>query len=120
MKTFKAAVLGLFIIGLILFVVQNLKTLSQGVSLKFDILLASFDTPAIGIGFLITLCFAGGFLLSLAVGYPEKRRLKKTIKGVRMKLARTEEELNSLRNLPITGDHASPPPSTTPARPEGV
>ena len=107
MKPLKAIGLGLFIILLILFVVQNLNTLSRSLSLEFDFLLASFSTPALSVGLLITLCFALGFVLSQAIGYVERRRLRKKIKGLERQMARTEEELSSLRNLPITGDPSS-------------
>ncbi|MFH1092073.1 MAG: LapA family protein [Pseudomonadota bacterium] len=107
MKTFKAVCLGLFIILLILFVVQNLKTLSHSLNFEFDFLVTSFTTPPLGVGLLITMCFALGFVLCQAINYLERRKLRKKIKDLGRQLSRTEEELRSLRNLPITGGPAA-------------
>ena len=107
MKALKALILGLLIIFLILFVVQNLPVLSQSHSLRLNLLFASFTSPPLQNILLFAVCLAIGFIAAFAVGLVESRRLRKKIKELELHLARREEELRSLRNLPITGPVAS-------------
>ncbi|MDY6851978.1 MAG: LapA family protein [Thermodesulfobacteriota bacterium] len=107
MKTIKTLLLGLFIVILILFVVQNLRALSHTESLGLNIFFTSFQSPPVQMSALLIICFAAGFLIAFLWGYAQRRRLKKTIKELRQTQTRAGEELKSLRNLPITGDMAS-------------
>lgn len=108
MKSVKAVALGLFVILLILFVVQNLQALSHSESLKLDILVTSFSTPPLMMALLLLACLAIGYLTAYLLGFTERRKLKKSLKSLQSRLSRTEEELHSLRNLPITGDPGAP------------
>jgi len=107
MKTAKTLALGLFIVILILFVVQNLRALSHTESLGLNIFFASFQGPPVQVSVLLIICFAAGFLMAFLWGYTQRRRLKKIIKELQQNQTRAGEELKSLRNLPITGDMAS-------------
>ena len=104
MNTLKAVLLGLFIILVVLFAVQNLPVLTYKQSMKLDLLFTSFQTPEMQVALYLIICFSLGFFTALILGFMEKRRLLKNYKGLQDRLARTEEELNSLRNLPITSD----------------
>ena len=106
MKALRAFLLGLFIVVLILFIVQNLQTLTHSETLKLDLLFAAYQTPPLKVALLLACCFALGYLVAFVIGYITCRRLKKTIKELTRRQARTDAELNSLRNLPITGEHA--------------
>ena len=107
MKSLKAFLLGLFIIVLILFIVQNLQALTHSEVLKLDLLFATFQTPPLKVALLLTSCFALGYLVAFVIGYIPRRRLKKTIKELTQRQTRTEAELKSLRNLPITDEHVA-------------
>lgn len=107
MKTAKTLALGLFIVILILFVVQNLRALSHTESLGLNIFFTSFQSSPVQMSVLLIICFAAGFLMAFLWGYAQRRRLKKTVKELRQSETRAGEELKSLRNLPITGDMAS-------------
>jgi uncharacterized integral membrane protein len=104
MKALKAFLLGLSIVVLILFIVQNLQALTRSEVLKLDLMFASFHTPPLNAALLLTSCFALGYLAAFVIGYVSRRRLKKTIKELNQRQTRIEAELNSLRNLPITGE----------------
>lgn len=114
MKTVRAVLWGVFIILLVLFVVQNLGVLSHSEPLHLNLLVVSLETPALPLFMLLALCLIIGFLVAYGLGYVQRRRLKKTIKDLGWRYNRAEEELKSLRNLPITGeltsDRGSRPP----------
>jgi ATP adenylyltransferase len=99
-KTLRIFLLGLAIVLLIVFVAQNLPALNQAASLRF----ITFETPPVPLWVLLCICLALG---AAAVWFPatvSRRRMKKSMKGLQQRQARTEAELNSLRNLPITSD----------------
>lgn len=102
MKSLKILVIALLIIVLILFVVQNLKAVTSGERLRLDHIFSSFKTPEVFLP--LTICFAAGYGLAWVLGFVDRQRLKKNMKELYQRQARTEEELNSLRNLPITSD----------------
>lgn len=102
MKTAKTLILGVLIVIFILFVVQNYPTLSQGQTLKLNLLFTTLETPPLMLALLLVSCFVLGFAVAYAIGYTQRRRLKKDLRQVNRRLGRTEEELNHLRNLPIT------------------
>lgn len=104
MKTVKAVILGLLIILIVVFTAQNLETLSRAETLRLDLVFHSFQTPPIKLVFLLAAAFVLGYLVAFSAGLIQKRKLKKTIKGLQRRQFHTEEELDSLRNLPVTGD----------------
>ena len=104
MKTAKAVLIGLLVILIVVFVVQNLQAFSHTISLRLNLLFTTIETPALATALLLLLCFALGFLASQAITWPQHRRMKKSVKSMRAQQARMEEELKSLRNLPITGE----------------
>lgn len=107
MKTVKILVLGFLIIFPVVFVVQNLQPLTYSESLKLNLLFTKFESPKLPVGLLLLCCFAVGYFAAFILGFAEKRRLKKSIKGLQIQRSRIEEELNSLRNLPITGEQSA-------------
>ena len=102
MKTLKTVILGVLIVLFILFVVQNYPTLSQSQTLKLNLLLTTLETPPLMLALMLTACFVLGFFVAFLIGYAQRRRLRKDLRQVNQRLSRTEEELNQLRNLPIT------------------
>lgn len=108
MKTAKAFVLGVLVIAFILFIVQNLNALTHAAPLKLDLVFTSFQTPPLMMALLLSVCFLLGYTVAYSLGLVERRRLKRTIRGLQQHQARIEAELVSLRNLPITGEPTSP------------
>ena len=103
MKNVKIVFLALLIVLPVVFVVSNLAALSHTESLKLSLIFTSVEGPPIPVGFMLLVAFAAGFAAAYLLGLIERRRLKKTMKGLTSRQHRTEEELNNLRNLPITG-----------------
>ncbi len=104
MRTAKAFLWGVFIVLLVLFVVQNLGALSHTESLRLNLLLFSLDSPPLPVSLLAVVCLALGYMTAFGLGLVRRRRLKKEMKELNWRLGRAEEELKSLRNLPITGE----------------
>jgi uncharacterized membrane protein YciS (DUF1049 family) len=102
MKTAKTLILGILIVLFILFVVQNYPTLTQSQTLKLNLLLTTVETPPLMMVLMLVVCFVLGFAAAFVIGYAQRRRLRKDLRQVNQRLKRTEEELNHLRNLPIT------------------
>ncbi|MBU2547492.1 MAG: LapA family protein [Proteobacteria bacterium] len=119
MKKLKALGLGLLVALLLLFVAQNLTALQHSQSLRLDLLFTRVESPPLQMFFLLITCFFLGFVLAYGLGYMERRRLKKTVKALKNHYARTEEELQSLRNLPVTGDVPSGVQAETSGRKDG-
>jgi len=106
MKTIKALFWGLFVVILIIFIVQNLQALTHTETLRLNLFFASFQSPELQVSFLLILSFVLGFLLAYSLGLVQRRRLKKTIKELERRQARSENELKSLRTLPIKEEPA--------------
>jgi hypothetical protein len=76
--------------------------LSQSQTLKLNLLLTTLETPPLMLALMLVTCFVFGFAVAFVIGYAQRRRLRKDLRQVNQRLGRTEEELNQLRNLPIT------------------
>jgi hypothetical protein len=103
MKNVKIVLLACLIVLPVIFVVSNLAALSHTESLRLSLIFASIEGPPIPVGFMLLVAFAVGFAAAYLLGMIERRRLKKDVKGLMRLRHRAEEELNNLRNLPITG-----------------
>jgi putative membrane protein len=110
-------VLGLlvfFFLALAIFA-QNMEQLNQGLTMDFNLLGTTwfvFSTPfyiAALTAFLI------GGILSMLFFLAERVRLSRQLKDCRSRLASLEQEVNSLRNLPLE-EHSRPEP----AQPSGL
>lgn len=101
-----------FVVSMVFFV-QNTETLGQKIVLALD--LPGLSLTSVGLPFyLITLlAFLVGALFSLAYFLIEVVRLSGQLRACRARIGAIEEEVNSLRNLPLE-DHGltgSEPPS---------
>ncbi|MEW5723501.1 MAG: LapA family protein [Thermodesulfobacteriota bacterium] len=103
MKTVKIVLLGAVIVLGVVFVISNLGFLARPETLRVNLIFTVFESPPTQIGLMLLFCFCLGFILAGVLGMVKRRRLKKAIRELNQRQARTEEELNSLRNLPITG-----------------
>ena len=119
MKTVKTILVGLFVIILILFAVQNLTALTHQEQLKLNLFLFELATPPLQMALLLVICYTLGLATAWLLLYPERRRLKKSLRNLEKARGRTEQELNNLRNLPITGDSGANEPATSPGAQSG-
>ena len=94
------------IIVLVVVVHQNEAALSTSVSfgVGLDIFAVDYRSAEISLYYLLPLVFLIGVLVTSIVGIRERFLLKKQIRLLDKASKEKDEELNSLRNLPITSD----------------
>jgi putative membrane protein len=101
----------LFLIA-VTFIIQNYPDFSKELTIKLNLYVASFETAAIQAWVLFLIAFFVGIVLASIVGFVERQHLKREIRAGRKEISRLKEELNSLRNLPITEQGIIPASST--------
>lgn len=90
----------LFVVSMVFFV-QNTETLSQGIQLKLDFKYVEYYSVKLPEYLLILGAFALGGLLTLVYFLIDKIRTSRQLKHCRSQLDALQQELNSLRNLPL-------------------
>lgn len=96
--------LALFVFS-ILFFSQNNDTLLQALTLKLDIPYAmTLHSIPLPFGVLILAAFVAGSLLTMVYFAVDKVRSGSKLKECKTRMASLEQELNSLRNMPISED----------------
>jgi uncharacterized membrane protein YciS (DUF1049 family) len=94
--------LALFVFS-ILFFSQNSDVLLQNLTLILDIpYVATLHSIPLPFGFLILVAFVAGCLLTMIYFAVDKFRGASKLKECRTRMASLEQELNSLRNMPIS------------------
>jgi uncharacterized integral membrane protein len=102
MKKVKALLIGLAVALLVLFVAQNLSVLMHKQTLKLDLLFVQLATPPLPLALMLVVCLVVGAAVAWAAAYPEKRRLRRELRNLNRRQNRTDQELSSLRNLPVS------------------
>ena len=105
MKHFKFLLAIALMLVVIIILVQNHETMSLQVSFRLDLLSLHLKTSSLSLYYVVTIAFVLGILVSAVYGILERFHLKKDIRMVTKELSDKEQELNSLRNLPITSDN---------------
>ncbi len=96
--------LALFVFS-ILFFSQNNDILLQGLTLKLDIpYIATLHSIPLPLSFLILAAFVAGSLLTLIYFVVDKYRSCSKLRECKTRMASLEQELNSLRTMPINED----------------
>ena len=101
MKYFKLTGLVFFIILLGTIAIQNYDVLSSEFSFELNTFLHLFETKPIPLYFIIMAVFLFGVILTVFFIVSEIFDLKKRIADLSGQLSDYEEELKSLRNLPV-------------------
>lgn len=103
MKPVKVVVFLLLLVLLVAFLFQNQDAFLAGTTLEFRLLgflhLSSKPIPLYGL--ILGSIFGGGLLAALYIGLGNFR-LRSTIRSLERQTSSLQEELKSLRNLPIT------------------
>ena len=107
MKHIRVAALILLFFFSMLFFVQNHELLSTTVKLKLDLFGLELHSTDIPYYLIVLLAFAVGGFISLAYLMGEKIRLSGEIKRSQARIKDLEEEVNSLRNMPLNDDNFS-------------
>ena len=104
MKHLKFMLAILMMLLVVILIVQNHEAMSKEVSFRADFRLFQLESSMISLYSIITIAFLFGVLIMGLFGIVERYRLKKQIKMLLSTTAEKDQELNSLRNLPITSD----------------
>lgn len=100
----KVIVLSAVVALSIIFMIQNITPLSHPLGIRLNLFFINWESTPYPTYLVILLAFFVGLLSSSLVGINERWRLRRQVKA---QVKRTEElrkELNSLRNLPVTGE----------------
>jgi len=107
MKHVKAIIVILFLLVVVVVAVQNYQALTTPISFKVNLLFFKGETSGLPIFLIAIITFLIGVLCIWVYGISERldfrRQIKKLMKDVKDK----EQELNSLRNLPVTSEGIS-------------
>ncbi|BDQ32687.1 LapA family protein [Pseudodesulfovibrio portus] len=91
----------------IFFFTNNSATLTQELQLVLDIpYVATLHSIPLPFGFIVLVAFTAGCLLTIVYFAVDKFRSASKLRECRTRMASLEQELNSLRNMPI--DEAQP------------
>lgn len=97
MRYIKVFALGLFFVLFMVFFNQNIETLSKEMTLRF------FTLKSVPLAYylLLMIFFFVGFVFALFFFFNEKIRSMNAQRKCRNRISELEQELNSLRNLPL-------------------
>ncbi|MFH0845626.1 MAG: LapA family protein [Pseudomonadota bacterium] len=104
MKHIKFIVAILLMLFIVILIVENHEAMSKEVIFKIHLLSLNYQTGTISVYHIVTIAFLFGILIAGLYGIVERFRLKRQIKLIHKELQAKDQELNSLRNLPITSD----------------
>jgi len=108
MRYLKVFVLALFFVVSILFFSQNNQILAQSLVLKLDVpYIAELRSIPLPLYLLVLGGFLFGSLLTLAYLAGDKIKASKKLRECRTRMNGLEQELNSLRTMPITEESYS-------------
>lgn len=95
----------LVLLVVVIIVVQNYESLATKVSFRANFMFWSGESPGIPLSLVAIITFFIGVIFSGSYGMVERFRLKKQIKVLVNEAKERDEELNSLRNLPVTTEN---------------
>jgi len=102
MKHVKAIIVILFLLVVVIVAVENHKALLTTISFKVDLLFFKAETPNLPIFLIAIIAFLIGVFCLWVYGIAERLDLRRQIKALMKDVREKEQELNSLRNLPVT------------------
>ena len=110
MTHLKVVLVVLISLGVIVVVVQNHQAMSTSVEFRLDpLFFPEVTTDGVTLYQVAVITFLLGILITGIYGMVERFRLKRQIKTLTKELQIKDQELNSLRNLPITADDVGTP-----------
>ena len=92
---------------IVIVIVQNHEAMSTQVKFKADFRIFQFRSSAISLYLIVTFSFLFGVIIAGLYGMIERFQLTRQIKILNKDSRDKDQELNSLRNLPITSDDVS-------------
>lgn len=110
MKYVKVMLEIVVVVIIIVLVVKNHEALSTSVVFKLNFSSINLETPRISLYAIIVFSFLLGILITGLYGIYERFHIKKELKTLKQAAMEKDEELSSLRNLPITSDNVGAEP----------
>ena len=107
MKHVKFMLAIILMLVVVILIVQNHEAMSTKVSFRVSFFSFQAQSSMMSVYYIITISFLFGVIISGTYGIIERFRLMKMIKLLKATSKEKEQELNSLRNLPITSDDIS-------------
>ena len=107
MKHVKFIVAIILMLVVIILIVQNHEAMSTEVTFRVSLLSLQLKSNSFTLYYIVTIAFLFGVIISGLYGIVERFRLKSDIKSLNKLLNEKDNELNSLRNFPITSDDIS-------------
>ena len=106
MKQFKFVCFIIIMVLVLILIVQNHGALSTAVNFKFDLFNVHLMSSEISLYYIIPFIFVFGVIVTALYNMSEKMAFKRQIRMLETEAEHQSQELNSLRNLPITSDNA--------------
>ncbi|MBU1275182.1 MAG: LapA family protein [Proteobacteria bacterium] len=100
----KVIVLSAVVALAIIFMIQNITPLNHPLGIRLNLFFVNWESTPYPTYLVILLAFFVGLLTSSLVGINERWRLRRQVKDQAKKTEELRKELNSLRNLPVTGE----------------
>jgi uncharacterized integral membrane protein len=107
MKHVKFMLAIILMLLVVILIVQNHEAMSTKVSFRVSFFSFNLQSSMMSVYYIITISFLFGVIISGTYGIIERFRLMKALKTLRASSQEKEQELNSLRNLPITSEDIS-------------
>ena len=104
MKYLKFMLAVFLMLLIIIIAVQNHEAMSTNIVFKVNIFSLELQSSMVSLYYIVPTAFLFGVVITGLVGMMERFQLKKQIKVLVNTAQEKDEELNSLRNLPITAD----------------
>jgi len=100
----KVIILSAVVALAIIFMIQNITPLSHPLGIRLNLFFVKWESTPYPTYLVILLAFFVGLLAASLLGISERWRLRRQVKAQIKKTEELRGELNSLRNLPVTGD----------------
>lgn len=104
MKHVKAIIVILFLLLVVIVAVENHAALLTSIHFKVDLLFFSAETPNLPLFLIAIIAFLIGVLSMWVYAIGDRLETRRQIRMLMKDVKEKEQELNSLRNLPVTGE----------------
>ncbi len=108
MKHVRVVLVILFMLLIIAVAVQNYSVMTSQVNFRLNLLFFNHQTPPMSLYLVIIIAFLVGVVFAGFYGITERFRLNKEIKMLKKESLGKDQELQSLRNFPVTAEEVSP------------
>jgi lipopolysaccharide assembly protein A len=108
MKHVRVVLVILFVLLVIAVAVQNYPVMTSQVNFRLNLLFFNGETPPMSLYLVIIIAFLFGVVFTGFYGITERFRLKKEVKRLMKESRGKDQELQSLRNLPVTAEEVRP------------